>query len=164
MKPMTIKDAEVLNSPNPFALVVTCDQNGKPNLMALSWWTFCSNNPPTVAVCLSRRGYSGALIAEQGEFCLCLPDEQLKTAAFACGTCSGRDTDKAEKFGIALTDADAVRPKLVSASRVAMECKLVSTAPAGDHTLYISEVVAVHGDPDAKHLLAMGGYRELAAF
>lgn len=164
MKPITIKEAEVLSSPNPFALVVTCDAAGKPNLMALSWWTYASNNPPTVVVCLSRRGYSGQLIAANKEFSLCLPDETLQQAAFACGTCSGRDTDKAEKFGIELADASVIAPKLVKHSRAAMECRVVSTAEAGDHWLFVAEVVAACGDPDARHLMATGGYRALEAF
>ena len=165
MRTITLKEAEKLSSPNPFALVSTIDRNGKNNLMALSWWTYCSNNPPTVAVCLSNKGYSGGLIREPGEFALCLPDETLREAAFRCGTCSGRDTEKAEAFGIKLADSEKIRPKLVAASKIVMECVLVSETKGGDHTLFLAEVVAVHAaDEDRKHLLSMDGYGELRAF
>ena len=132
--------------------------------MALSWWTYCSNNPPTVAACLSKRGYSGKLIKESGEFALCLPDETLEKSAFLCGTCSGRDTEKAERFGIELIDAEAIRPKLVARSKVALECSVTQTLEAGDHDLFVAEVVAVHGTPDAKHLLSENGYAALKAY
>ena len=164
MEPITLKEAQKLSSPNPFALVSTADADGRNNLMALSWWTYCSNNPPTVAVCLSKRGYSGTLIKESGEFALCLPDETLKEAAFLCGTCSGRSVDKAEKFGIELAEPDVIRAKPVAHSKVALECRVTQALEAGDHHLFVAEVIAAHGAPDAKHLLAENGYAVLNAY
>lgn len=164
MERITLRDAQKFSSPNPFALVSTMDQDGSPNLMALSWWTYCSNNPPTIAVCLSKRGYSGKLISHLGEFALCLPDETLQEQAFMCGTCSGRDNDKPGRFGIALTNAEIIAPKLVRNSKVALECRLVNTVEAGDHNLYIAEIVAAHGNADAKHLLTQNGYASLQAY
>ena len=164
MDQITLREAQKLSSPNPFALVSTADEKGRNNLMALSWWTYCSNNPPTVAVCLSKRGYSGSLIRANGEFALCLPNGSLQEAAFRCGTCSGRDTDKAEAFGIALESASRIAPKLVSQSKVALECKVTQTLEAGDHYLFVADVIVAHGDPTAKHLLAESGYACLAAY
>ena len=164
MESITLKEAQKFSSPNPFALVSAADADGRSNLMALSWWMYCSNNPPTVAVCLSKRGYSGKLIAESGEFALCLPDETLQEAAFRCGTCSGRDTDKAEAFGIELQDADVIRAKLVSHSKVALECRVTQALEAGDHHLFVAEVVKAHGTPSAKHLMAENGYAVLKAY
>ena len=164
MDRITLREAQKLSSPNPFALVSTVDETGRDNLMALSWWMYCSNNPPTVAVCLSKRGYSGGSILARGEFALCLPNESLQEAAFRCGTCSGRDTDKAQAFGIALESASEIAPKLVSQSKVALECRLTQSLEAGDHYLFVAEVVAAHGDPAAKHLLAENGYARLGAY
>ena len=164
MDRITLREAQKLSSPNPFALVSTVDEKGRNNLMALSWWTYCSNNPPIVAVCLSKRGYSGSLIMANGEFALCLPDESLQEAAFRCGTCSGRDTDKAKAFGIALESASEIGPMLVSQSKVALECKVTQTLEAGDHYLFVADVVAAHGDPSSKHLLAENGYAHLAVY
>jgi flavin reductase (DIM6/NTAB) family NADH-FMN oxidoreductase RutF len=164
MDRITLREAQKFSSPNPFALVSTVDENGRNNLMALSWWMYCSNNPPTIAVCLSKRGYSNGSIRTKGEFALCLPDESLQEAAFRCGTCSGRDIDKAHSFGIALENASEIAPMLVSHSKVALECRLTQTLEAGDHYLFVAEVVAVHGDPAAKHLLAENGYARLAAY
>lgn len=164
MQPITIKEAEKLSSPNPFALVVTCDDTCKQNLMALSWWTYASNNPPTVAICLSGRGHSHTLIDGNGMFSLCLPDDTIAEAAFKCGTRSGRDTDKAAEFGIELIPANEIAPMLVARSKVAMECKVVSAAEAGDHILYIANVVAVHANPDVPHLMCENGYGALKAY
>jgi len=161
MKPITFGQAQQLTSPNPFCLISTCDADGRNNLMALSWWTYLSNHPATIGVCLSRRGYSGTLIQETGEFCLCIPDVTLTDAAFRCGTCSGRDMDKAAAFGIELEEAEAIKPLRVVNSRLVMECRLIDQRDVQDHTLYIAEVVGCFARPDAKGLYAADGYRRL---
>lgn len=65
---VNIGAVQKLTSPNPFARVSTLRPDGGANLMALSWWTFASNHPPLVAVALSKKGWSGELITENGEF------------------------------------------------------------------------------------------------
>ena len=74
MKEMTLSQAEVLTSPNPFALIVSKKEDGKANLMAVSWWTYVSNHPPMVVASLSNKGLSGGCISAQGVFTLCVPD------------------------------------------------------------------------------------------
>lgn len=161
MQEITISQAQKLTSPNPFGLVCTCDAEGRANLMALSWWTYVSNRPATIAVCLSQKGYSGSVIKATGEFALCLPRAELAQAAFACGTCSGRDTDKAEKFAIELEPASAINGSVVKRSRVVFECKVVNAVPAGDHDLFIAEVAAIRADPESTGLWSFEGYAEL---
>ena len=164
MNQITIKEAEKLNSPNPFALLTSCSKEGKQNVMAISWWTFASNNPATVVICISSRGYTHTLIEENNEFALCLPDESLKESAFLCGTKSGRDTEKADVFGIELENAEMIQPKLVKNSKVQMECKVINRIEVGDHLLFVGEAVCIHGDASAKHLLSENGYAKLNAY
>lgn len=161
MESLTIGQAQKLTSPNPFALISTITKDGKNNLMALSWWTYLSNHPAMIGVCLSKRGYSGELIAASGEFCLCVPEKSLREAALSCGKCSGREHEKAAEFGIALTEAEHVSPMRVRDSRLVLECKLVRQVKAADHNFYIAEVVGAYGDPEAAGLYAMEGYRSL---
>lgn len=161
MERLNIGQAQKYTSPNPFALVSTCTADGKNNLMALSWWTYLSNHPATIGVCLSKRGYSGSLIAAQGEFCLCIPDRSLRDAALRCGTCSGRDHDKAAEFGIALEPAEHVRPMRVSSSRLVLECRLQQQIEVADHILYVAEVAGSYGNAESSGLFAMEGYKRL---
>lgn len=152
--------AQRLSSPNPFALVTSW--NGcKTNVMALSWWTYCSNHPLTVAVCIGNRSYSGDCIAENGEFCLCLPGEGLKKAALAAGTCSGRDRDKAAELGIDLTPSAEVAPFYVKNSSLVLECRVKETLSLGDHRIFLAEAVAMHTTEGVKNLMAVDGYARL---
>jgi flavin reductase (DIM6/NTAB) family NADH-FMN oxidoreductase RutF len=158
---VNIGQIQKLTSPNPFALISTRKEDGTTNLMALSWWTYVSNRPATIAACLSVRGFSGELIRANGEFGLNIVDESLKEAAFRCGTCSGRTENKPEKFGIELMDPAVISTKLVKEHRAALECRLVNAVEAADHVIYIAEVVEAHSNPDKRHLYSMNGYSSL---
>jgi flavin reductase (DIM6/NTAB) family NADH-FMN oxidoreductase RutF len=158
----TIGEVQKATSPNHFCLITT--KNGsRTNIMALSWWTYVSNNPPMVAVALSKKGLSGGLIRESGEFGLCLADESIRDAAFRCGTCSGRNVDKAEMFGIELKKADIIGPMLIQNSPVSLECRMVNTVEASDHDLFLAEVIETHINPQYRALYALDGYSRLSA-
>ena len=146
MTDITIGQAQRLTAPCPFALLSTLRPDGGTNLMAVSWWSYLSNRPPMLGACLSKKGLSGELIRQNGEFALSIVDASLKDAALRCGTCSGRTVDKAADFGIALTDAAAIAPQVVRDS---------------DHVLYIAEIVAIRGDAEKKALFAFDGYGRL---
>lgn len=151
-----------VSSPNPFALVTSRKDDGTTNLMALSWWTHAANKPvPSIVIFVSSRGYTGELIKKTGEFGLCLPDESIAQEAFLCGTCSGRDRNKAEEFRIGLRDADLISAKLVEKSQAALECKVALSMPVQDHIMFLAEVQAVHIEPQYRHVSAADGYGKL---
>ncbi len=153
---------EKVNSPNPFALITSKKEDGTTNIMALSWWTVCANKPiPTIAICLSSRGFSGQLIQQTKEFGLCLPDESIAQAALMCGRCSGRDYNKPEALGIELMDAATMETKLVAKSEACMECKVVQVLPVQDHIMFIAEVQETHFNEAYRHVNAVEGYGKL---
>ncbi|MCI8504595.1 MAG: flavin reductase family protein [Lachnospiraceae bacterium] len=150
------------SSPNPFALVTSQKEDGSTNVMALSWWTHGANKPvPTIVIFVSSKGYTGELLQKNGEFGLCLPDESIAQAAFKCGTCTGRTTDKPKEFGIELEEADTISAKLVAKSQAALECKVVQVTPVQDHIMFLAEVQAVHIHPEYRHVSAVEGYGKL---
>ena len=161
MQDLTISAAQKLTAPAPFGLLSTRKADGSVNLMAVSWWTYLSNHPPMLGVCLSKKGLSGSLIEQSGEFGLSIPGAALQEAAFRCGTCSGRIVDKASEFEIELSPASVLLTPLVAQSRVAFECRLAGQQEAGDHVFYLAEILAVHGDSDQKQLFAWDGYARL---
>ena len=161
MKDLTPAEAQRLISPAPFALLTCLRDDGKTNVMAVSWWCPLSNRPPMLGVCLSQKGLSGSLIEKRREFALNLVGAELKDGALKCGCVSGRSTDKAAACGIPLEDASEIGAQIVSGSRAAFECRLEGTAPAGDHVFYIARIVAAHGDAGVEQLFAFDGYKRL---
>ena len=160
---VSLSDAQKLTSPNPFCLVGSSMINGDTNLMAVSWWTYLSNRPAMVAVSLSCRSYSNECIRETGEFTISVVDKKLAKQAMQCGTSTGRLVSKAKEFGIELCKSNTVNPCYVKESSVALECRVVQKVLAGDHTVFISEVTAVHTRDINKTLYAVDGYRRLAS-
>ena len=84
MKEITVGQAQRLTAPAPFGLLSTQTGEGKTNLMAVSWWTYLTNHPPKLGVCLSNKGYSGELIRQTGEFALNIVGEELRVAGIKC--------------------------------------------------------------------------------
>ena len=158
----SISEVQKATSPNPFCLITSGDGEST-NIMALSWWTYLSNHPASVAICVSKKSYSGSLIKQNGMFALCLADVSIKDAAFSCGVCSGRTCNKAAEFKIALKKASIITPMLIEKSPVSLECRVTQTVDAGDHDMFIAEIVETHLNLDYKHIAAYEGYRRVDA-
>ena len=161
MELISIGAAQKLTSPNPFGLVTARKPDGSTNVMALSWWTYVSNHPATLAVCLSNKGYTGSCIAADGAFGLSIVGSALKDAALKAGTCSGRDRDKAAELGSPLMQLDGFGPQLVEGSRLCFACALKASYPMEDHTLYVGRIDQIWADPSVEGLYAFQGYGAL---
>ncbi len=57
---ITAAQAQRLTAPSPFALLSSL-KGRKHKIMAVSWWTFLSNRPPMIGVCLGKKGASESL-------------------------------------------------------------------------------------------------------
>lgn len=151
-----------ITSPHPFALVSSLKDDGSTNLMAISWWSFASNQPASLIVCLSQKGYSGKCIEKTGQFSLNIVNETLKESAFRCGTCSGATMDKAATFNIALTPARQIQPMLVKDSIVSLECLVTEKMLVGDHILFAAVIEDAHiRESETPHLYTFDGYARL---
>ncbi len=161
MQNIKISQAQKLSAPAPFGLLSVRKEDGSTNLMAVSWWTYLSNHPPMLGVCLSKKGLSGSRIEAEKEFALSLVGKDLKNAALRCGSCSGRAADKAKEFGIELTPSETILTPAVKNSRVIFECRLKNQIEAGDHVFYLAEITSASGDETIQQLFAYDGYARL---
>jgi flavin reductase (DIM6/NTAB) family NADH-FMN oxidoreductase RutF len=161
VKEVTLDTAIELGSPYPYTLVVTVDKQGKPNVMGLSWWTFTSLVPPMIAISVGHARYTHECIEGNMEFVICFPSKEQGKAAWQCGIKSGRKTDKFADLKLTASPAKVVKPPIIERATLAYECKVVGMLECGDHTLYNSEIVAVHGNPElAEHIYSIH-YRKL---
>ena len=162
MKKITLPAASRLTSPNPVTLVCTKRPDGSTNLATVSWWNYLSFNPCMIAFAMAKPSYSGERVRETKEVVVTVPGAALAKAVFSCGTCSGRDTDKAAKFGIETAELDGCDIRVPVHTRVAIQCELKDFIEAGDHYLYICTVKNVYGDENEEALFAWNGYAEIA--
>lgn len=118
--------------------VVTTRLGEKINGMTAAWVSQVSFNPVLVMVSIAPTRYSHDLIKESGVMAVnILTSEQMELAK-RFGYKSGRKVDKCA--GLEWITGATGAPILPQAYAY-LDLKVVSTFPAGDHTLFVGEVV-----------------------
>ncbi len=130
-------------------VLVTSSFNGHDNVMAADWSTPVSFDPFMVAVSIGKTRHSLELISKSGEFVLSAVPLSLKENAMYAGTHCGREEDKFKQGGIARDKAWKVNAPLLRDAVANFECKVKSEVDAGDHVLFVGEVVEAHVDKNA---------------
>lgn len=133
--------------PKPVVLVASVSTDGRPNIMTAAWTMPVSRSPPLVAVAISPRRYTFQLIRQTGEFTLNVATEELVKAAEYCGSVSGRTVDKASAAGLTLKPSRFVKPPIIEECAANLECRVVKEIEAGDHWIFVAEVLAARADP-----------------
>jgi len=100
---------------------------------------FISEDPPLFVVSIQKHILAHRLIEETGQFVLNIAStEQVKLAKKL-----GHDKalDKFKEFGIATKKARIVGAPMVEGSFCSIECKVITSFPASNFTVYIVEAV-----------------------
>ena len=113
-------------------------KDGGINAMVASWVTQVSFEPRRVAVAVKKTRFSHDLVCDGGVFTLCALGKDFKDKlhlfksdkTFSNGSISGYDIEIGQTGAPILKDCVGF-----------MECRVVSAVDAGDHTLFIGEVV-----------------------
>ncbi len=121
-------------------IIVSCGSVESPNAITLAWNMVVSKKPPLVAVAILPTRFSHGLIEKSGVFVVNVPGSDLVKAVMICGTRSGRDGDKFGPAGLTAAPSETVDTACIKECPARLECKLVKTVAAGDHTLFIGEV------------------------
>ena len=118
--------------------IVTVRSGEKRNGMTAAWISQVSFSPLLLMLSIAPERFSYGLIKEAGFFGVNTIDEDLQNYAAIFGFRSGKNADKFK--GIPCSDASNGSPILDGAVAFC-ECKLTDTFTAGDHSLFIGEVV-----------------------
>ena len=161
MQKIKLPQASRLTSPNPVSVVCTEKPDGSTNLATVSWWTYLSFNPNMIAYAMAKTSYSGEMVRNNRKVVLTIPGAEIADAVMGCGSATGRDTDKAAEFGIAMTNVEGTSIQIPVHSRVAIVCSLKEYHKVGDHYLYICNVEQVYGNKAEEALFAWNGYSQL---
>jgi len=162
MEKINLPRAAKLTSPNPVSLVCTEKPDGTTNLATVSWWTYLSFNPNMIAYAMAKTSYSGEMVRNNKKVILSIPGAEIAQAVMGCGSTTGRDTDKVQRFGIELAGVEGSNIRIPAHSRVAIQCSLKEYHEVGDHYLYICDVEQVYGDEREEALFAWNGYAKIA--
>ena len=133
--------------PMPVVLV-GATVNGRPNFMAVAWFSKVNYDPPMMMVALGKRQYTGEGIAESGWFSVNLPGGDLVAETDYCGIVSGRSEDKARLFEVFYGESG--RAPMIAGCPVNFELRLEETVELPRTNLFIGEIVGAYVDEDRR--------------
>ena len=146
--------------PESCVFVISVDENNKPNGMIAGWNMRCSSDPPLFAVSLQKKGNTQRLIRQSKEFVIAVPNKALEDALLFFGSKHGNEVDKFKETGLETAKAKAIKVPIIKEATLNFECKLHKEVEAGDHIIFIGEVVYAHHNENKKVLLNFGKDKE----
>ena len=154
----TYDQASAKRYPEQIAIVIAKDPQGKFNPITVSWTMLTSHEPPMMAVSIGKTRYSLGAIRGAGEFVVSMPSTGMADDAVFHGTKSGSDMDKLTRCGTQVEPACEIDCVILSDAVANFECKLASEHEAGDHVIFVGEVVASHmsEQPALRRLYSLG--------
>jgi len=145
MPKISVEKPTRLLSHNPVCLV-TSKHDETENIFTASWVMNVSNNPPLIALSVGKTRFSLDIIRKSQGFCLNIPDKSMLKEVAYCGNVSGRDKNKFAEMK--LEKEITARKNIILTKCVAyIECAVVNEIDAGDHILFIAEIVANGVEP-----------------
>jgi flavin reductase (DIM6/NTAB) family NADH-FMN oxidoreductase RutF len=127
--------------PMPVSLV-GAHVDGKPNFLAVAWFTMVSYKPPKIAIALGKGHYTNPGIKENKTFSVCLPSEDMAEITDYCGIVSGKKTDKSEIFDLFYGELNTA--PMIRDCPLSMECTLVEIVESSLNEIFIGEIVGTY--------------------
>lgn len=132
---------------SPVGILLT-EAGERRNAMTISFFSEVAHHPTTLWISVAPGSYTRELIETSGRFTLAVLHDRQKDLAWECGLVSGRDTDK---FGKLRTHRGPAGFLYLDEALGAAACRVRSSRPAGDHILFVAEIVA--GEVETRHSL-----------
>lgn len=139
--------------PEQVVIAIAKDAAGRANPITLGWTMIVSGSPPMMAIAVAKKHYSIEAITHSKCFTIAFPSAEMAEAALFFGSRSGRDTDKFAEFDCKTAPAKSIDSVLLADAVANFECTLESQIPAGDHIIFVGEIVAAHNNTEPKKRL-----------
>ena len=135
--------------------VITTQGVDHPFGMTANAFSSVSLDPPLVLICVISGTYGAETIQRNGVFAVnILSDEHESISRYF----SSKDRPRGAEAFKEIPHAFAVTgAPIIEGAGGYLDCRLHATHEAGDHLVFIGEVVALGHSPDAKPLLFHGG-------
>lgn len=130
--------------------VITTKKGDKVNGLTVAWLTRASLEPPMVSVSIGKTRYSHGLIKESGVFAVNILKEGQTDIAKHFGLQTGSRINKFENIDY---ETKVTGSPILKDTAGYLDCRVVGSCDAGDHTIFIGEVIDAGTSPDAKPLL-----------
>lgn len=137
---MTVKHAISLSQRKIIhgVYVISTAHEGRVNAMTAAWVARASFEPPLITVSVGKTRFSHDMIKDSGIFAVNVVGPDNVETAKHFGLKTGKKTDK---FAGVDYDTKATGSPILRDCIAWMDCKVVSSVDAGDHTVFVGEVV-----------------------
>ncbi len=139
-------DAGTFSYPMPVALV-GATVAGKPNFMAVAWFSRGDYEPSRLAIAISKDHHTTRGVEEHGTFSLNLPSRELVVPVDYVGLHSGEKVDKAAVFDVFYGELGTA--PMVEQCPLCVECRVVEKVELTEDRIYVGDEVAVYADEAA---------------
>jgi len=124
----------------PYGLyVITVAHGGEEHGMTANWVTQAAFEPPMVAVAVENTSRTIGMIRDAHHFAVTVLQQGQRDLAAKLGRSSEHTPNKLK--GIKTKPAPVSGAPVLADGLGWVECRLVTTLPAGDHTLVLGEVI-----------------------
>jgi len=152
--------------PEQVVIAIAKDKSGRANPVTLGWSMLASSDPPLMAIAVYKGHYSIGAIRRSKCFTISYPSSKMSDAALFFGSHSGRDCDKFSEFKKCKTSPAKVIDSVLLDDGVAnFECRLLWEKKAGDHIIFVGQVVASYVNiKKTKRLFTIGAGHKMGFF
>jgi len=147
------QDAIKTKYPEQVVIAIAKDKAGRANPVTLGWTMIVSGKPPMMAIAVAKKHYSIETIRHSKCFTIVYPSSDMSEAALFFGSKSGRDVDKLAEFDCNTAPAKEIDSVLLADAVANFECTLESETEAGDHIVFVGQIVCSHVNTEPKKRL-----------
>lgn len=128
------------------ALIVSMDEKGNPNVMALLWKTIGELwMIPVITIAVSPSRYTFELL-NMGvkEFTVNIPSDKIENAINITGSYSGKNTDKFKVAGLEIIEGKNTKVPTIKDCILNYECKIIHSCKSGSmasHHLFFGQII-----------------------
>ncbi len=128
------------------AVMVSCGDLKRTNIITIAWTGTICTNPPMTYVSIRPSRYSYDIIKETGYFVINLTTKQLVKATDYCGVKSGAQRDKFKDTALTPNYENETLCPMINESPVNIECKVKEIHELGSHHMFIADIINVYVD------------------
>ena len=130
--------------------VVTATHDGQQYGMTVNSFTSISLDPPLVSLALKKLTHTHELVEKSGEFAVTILAANQKELS---DRFAGKHPEIKDRFAGVSTETLVLNAPLLKGGMAYFNCRVASSIPLGENTLFVAEVIAAQGDGTGEPLV-----------
>ena len=138
------------------AIIISCKDDDKINMMTACWHMPVSMNPPLYAVSVGKARHSCKMIQDSKVFVVNFMPYKKLDEVLKVGSMSGAHVDKFKETGLLKEACDSIDCVRLKEACAYLECEVIQEVEVGDHIIFVGKVTKSKLVRDEKRPLQVG--------